>query len=252
MTLLSSRVLSMRYDALNSCIDCYEGQSWYDFFCVTPKKVECDFELYEKIGTSEFILRKRDRQIWIIITGSNGDDWFGVGGNLSVRLTTPITKKVETKIKVASGILHCWRKEIKRKTIEFINYHLDMIDEIIVTGHSKGGAVAKVAAQNLAYKFKEKNVRCFSFSSSRAGNKAFYDDLYNLAYVEEWSNKGDLVPHVPFGFLGYYKNEKRIKVKIDKSSLLQKILSPFTMHVPLYTRSYFEKELNEWSTDERY
>jgi hypothetical protein len=68
---------------------------------------------------------------------------------------------------------------------------------VVVTGHSKGGALASLAAMRLQ-KDAAITPDVYTFGSPRAGNTLFAKD-YNSKILDSWrfENKDDLVPHLP-------------------------------------------------------
>uniref|UniRef100_K4A9Q4 Fungal lipase-type domain-containing protein n=1 Tax=Setaria italica TaxID=4555 RepID=K4A9Q4_SETIT len=70
--------------------------------------------------------------------------------------------------------------------------------DIIVTGHSMGGAIASFCALDLAISFGSDNVHLMSFGQPRVGNAAFAS--YFAKYVPKtirMTHERDIVPHLP-------------------------------------------------------
>lgn len=86
------------------------------------------------------------------------------------------------------------RKAILRQ-IERKKKHLR---EITVTGHSLGGALATLAASDIAYMFRDKRIHCHTFGSPRVGNEAFRKHFENVV-ASSWRvfNREDPVCLVP-------------------------------------------------------
>ncbi|KAK9161467.1 hypothetical protein Syun_007808 [Stephania yunnanensis] len=89
-------------------------------------------------------------------------------------------------------IRHCLLKAIKRATKFYGNIN------IMVTGHSMGGAMASFCALDLAVNHGVKNIQLMTFGQPRIGNAAF------AAYFSEHvpntfriTHEHDLVPHLP-------------------------------------------------------
>ena len=71
---------------------------------------------------------------------------------------------------------------------------------IYVTGHSKGGALAALAAVRLADELRLPPTAVYAYAAPRAGNGAFADH-YRRTISESWrfENRDDIVPHLPPG-----------------------------------------------------
>lgn len=69
---------------------------------------------------------------------------------------------------------------------------------VVVTGHSKGGALASLAALRLQYDAQFAPAGVFTYGSARAGNTQFARD-YDAKILHHWrfENTDDLVPHLP-------------------------------------------------------
>ncbi|MBI2803891.1 MAG: lipase family protein [Planctomycetes bacterium] len=66
---------------------------------------------------------------------------------------------------------------------------------LFITGHSRGGALATLAAQSLVY-VGIKPVAVYTYGSPRAGNSTFADK-YDVPCHYRVENDRDIVPHVP-------------------------------------------------------
>ncbi|RLN41279.1 lipase-like [Panicum miliaceum] len=75
---------------------------------------------------------------------------------------------------------------------------LHRASDIIVTGHSMGGAIASFCALDLAIRFGSNNVHLMTFGQPRVGNAAFAS--YFAKYVPNtirMTHERDIVPHLP-------------------------------------------------------
>ncbi|MEM8612040.1 MAG: lipase family protein [Cyanobacteria bacterium P01_H01_bin.105] len=84
----------------------------------------------------------------------------------------------------------------------------------IVTGHSLGGALAKLCAVDLQYNFSPKiSVEVYAFGSSRVGNKAFAKS-YNRRVPNSWRfvNGNDVVSGLPRRWQAYRHVDQRIRL----------------------------------------
>jgi hypothetical protein len=69
---------------------------------------------------------------------------------------------------------------------------------IVVTGHSKGGALASLAALRLQHDAALTPAAVYTYGSARAGNSQFARD-FAAKILRDWrfENRNDLVPHLP-------------------------------------------------------
>ncbi len=69
---------------------------------------------------------------------------------------------------------------------------------VVITGHSKGGALASLAALRLQFEAAISPAAVYTFGSARAGDTTFARD-YDAKILRDWrfENADDLVPHLP-------------------------------------------------------
>jgi triacylglycerol lipase len=67
-----------------------------------------------------------------------------------------------------------------------------------ITGHSLGGAMATIATSRLS----EDVTALYTYGSPRAGTRSFVKSFANIPHYRHVNNN-DVVPKVPFAFLGY-------------------------------------------------
>ena len=127
-----------------------------------------------------------------------------------------------SKIRVHSGFISTYKSQNVRGKIHKIVS--DRIKKIYVTGHSYGAALAILCAVDLEYNFPDKSYEVVVFGCPRVGNSAFKKS-YNLRIFKTLrvENKNDIVPKVPFAFLGY--RHVGAKMTIGKNNFLR----PFSM-----------------------
>lgn len=71
---------------------------------------------------------------------------------------------------------------------------------IIVTGHSKGGALAILGAMAIRRRFQNIPVHVVTFAAPRAGGRTFADVYAGLSIPTlRYENRADLVPYLPLG-----------------------------------------------------
>ncbi len=127
-----------------------------------------------------------------------------------------------SEIRVHSGFISTYKSPNVRKEIhKFVDNN---IQNIYLTGHSYGAALAILCAVDLEYNFPNKNYEVIVFGCPRVGNKAFKKS-YNLRVFKTLrvENRKDIVSKIPFAFLGY--RHVGAKLKIGKSNIFQ----PYSM-----------------------
>ena len=98
------------------------------------------------------------------------------------------------------------------------------LGEILVTGHSLGGALANLAAADIREKFPEfrKPMKLFTFGAPRVGNQQFAR-MMNTYYPEGNNfrvvNKRDIVPHIPTRVINkfYYHNGDEVWYNVSQN-----------------------------------
>ncbi|MEL6554784.1 MAG: lipase family protein [Cyanobacteria bacterium J06621_11] len=100
---------------------------------------------------------------------------------------------------------------------EEIHNHINKLDikQYRITGHSLGGALAKLCAIDLQYNFSpDISVEAYSFGAPRVGNKAFTES-YNRRVPNTWRvvNGWDAVVGLPAPWQGYRHVETPIKLE---------------------------------------
>lgn len=118
-----------------------------------------------------------------------------------------------SKIKVHSGFLSTYKVKNVRGKIHDIIKKYD-IQNISVTGHSYGAALAILCAVDLEYNYPFKDYEVIVFGCPRVGNKAFKDS-YNLRIFKTLrvETRNDFITKLPFKFLGYEHVGSVIKLK---------------------------------------
>jgi len=114
-------------------------------------------------------------------------------------------------IRVHSGFISTYKSPDVRGKIHKIMD--ENIKKIYVTGHSYGAALAVLCAIDLKYNFPYKDYEVIVFGCPRVGNNAF-KKFYNLRLFKtiRIETRGDIIPKLPFTFLGYRHVGARIKI----------------------------------------
>ena len=106
---------------------------------------------------------------------------------------------IKTEIKVHKGFLYKYlsiRDIVINKTKEIISNNY--IEDIYISGHSSGGAIANIASLDLFYLYPNKRINTITFGSPRVANKAFIDEYNkNINNSIRIVNKNDIIQYLP-------------------------------------------------------
>ena len=185
----------------------YEVEDWFK-----ERKCQADWTIFPGYERFKFdlaegtIWRNTSEMMLIVFRGSHGErDWFGKQGNFNFAFSrddVSLTGKVDTKARVESGFLSEWKM-----AKDFILAKISDCKPrtIILSGHSRGAAVAAIGAENIAYRIGGAGsvFGCY-LSTPRPGNAEFAA-LHNARVADALSfyYGDDTVVRLPPEFLGY-------------------------------------------------
>lgn len=104
--------------------------------------------------------------------------------------------------KVHIGFKYCW-ESVLGDTYDAIDSALENLKgktkDIVVCGHSLGGAVATLYAHSIKKHYPDYNIKSVTIGSPRVGNKTFKDN-YDLSDIDTLRvvHNNDLVTHTPY------------------------------------------------------
>jgi predicted lipase len=191
-----------------ACINTYKGEHG------RVKAVLSDVNYFEKKHVEGHI-GKYNRKTILVFRGSDGNaDWVD---NFKFWKVKAPKSWFGEKCKVHKGWLEQW-ETIRHR----VHYLTEGLDQIIITGHSLGGALATFAAIELS---KKMHVTLVTFGSPRVGSLKFVR-LFNkaIAFSYRFVNGADTVCKVPMSWIGYGHVAK--KIKLGNASIIEKILHP--------------------------
>jgi len=106
---------------------------------------------------------------------------------------------IKDDIKVHRGFLYKYlsiRNSIINETNEIISKY--DIDDIYISGHSSGGALATIASLDFYYLYPRQIIKTITFGSPKMANKAFAEEykrcINNSIRI---INKNDIIPYLP-------------------------------------------------------
>ncbi len=214
---------------IQCCINNYKGKYG------KIKKV-FDVEKKFKISNVSGVFGKINSQKntgYLVMTGSN--DLFDWIFNLMFWLKKIPYKNVNKKIKVSIGLIEDYKKA-QSKILDWAKN----FKKIIVTGHSRAGALAILAAVDIQYHY-QIEIECYPFANQKVGNKAF-----NISYNKRIPQtirtvfNNDLISRLPPFFTGLVHSGKLNHLK-TKSNFFQKLFGSKNDHYPQKYRDAIEK-----------
>ena len=149
----------------------------------------------KKSDTQGFVAT-RDKAIYVVWRGSESKKDFQNDASID---KVPFINDGE---KVHIGFKYCW-ESVVGDTYDAIDTALENLQgettDIVVCGHSLGGAVATLYAHSIKKHYPHYNVKCVTIGSPRVGNKTFKDnyDSYEIDTLRIVHNN-DLVTHTPY------------------------------------------------------
>lgn len=207
--------------AMTACINSYVGEYG------PVDKSPFDKWVPHKKGHVEWSFGYKGKSMYIIFRGSDGTaDWLD-NFRFWHRVIPYQEKGTNNKIKIHTGFYDQYRSvregilAVCHKETFVSETTIPNITDIIVTGHSLGGALTTLCALDLQYNFGHwfeaygVNLFCVTFGSPRVGNRAFvnsFDKRFEKGESVRFVNGDDVVCKVPPALM-FYKHvfeKKRI------------------------------------------
>ena len=161
----------------------------------------------KKSDTQGFVATK-DKTIYVVWRGSESKKDFQNDASID---KVPF---IEENEKIHIGFMSCW-ESVVGDTYDAIDTALENLQgettDIVVSGHSLGGAVATLYAYSIKKHYPHYNVKATTIGSPRVGNKVFkenYDssDIDTLRIV----HNNDLVTHTPY--IGFHHVNYQVRL----------------------------------------
>lgn len=168
----------------------------------------------KKSDTQGFVAT-RDKAIYVVWRGSESKKDFQNDASID---KVPFINDGE---KVHIGFKYCW-ESVVGDTYDAIDTALENLQgettDIVVCGHSLGGAVATLYAHSIKKHYPHYNVKCVTIGSPRVGNKTFKDnyDSYEIDTLRVVHNN-DLVTHTPY--IGFQHVNYQLRLDTDGNVL---------------------------------
>jgi len=149
------------------------------------------------------------------------------GASLVERLVKSAFETAD-KLKVHSGFLFAY-DSVRQTVVKLLDAITGTGDngkwQVLVTGHSLGGALATLCAYDLAKRQgpvkQAQSVAMYTYGAPRVGNVKFVEE-FNALVPDSWriTNKNDIVPTVP-RMLGYAHVRHSVSLEEDGTLLIQ-------------------------------
>lgn len=191
----------------------------------TPEALFCTGKTYVSKSGTEFCVNVDGGNVTIVFRGTDSkSEW---ASNLRFCGKKVPYGNYESAIRVHTGFIDTYNCDEVRKKIH------SLIPEapcrIIVTGHSRGAALAVLCAVDLQYNFPGKNVEAYLFGCPRVGNRAF-----SLSYNKRVSktlrieNGNDIVTKLPPAIFGF----RHVGARLHTGRPRLPIIFSFKAHYP--------------------
>lgn len=183
----------------------------------------CISEPWKTIGTTQYKLFEKNDTVYIAFEGSReNEDW-------RVNFSFPAKPyKRMTQIWFAHGGFLKKYKEIRDQLFQEIETY-DRSKYFIVLGYSHGGGLATLLIEDMIYN--GYNAYAHVFGSPRVAWGFIPKEVKARFVMTRHCNKGDVVTHVPFLFMGF-RDICFAKIKYGKFALIS--------HLPHYPERYLE------------
>jgi hypothetical protein len=182
---------------------------WDDYGLELVKWIE-----HKKSDTQGFVAIK-DKSIYVVWRGSESKKDFQNDASID---KVPFINEGE---KVHIGFKYCW-ESVVGDTYNAIDTALENLQgeatNIIVSGHSLGGAVATLYAYSIKNHYPHYNIKSLTIGSPRVGNKVFKEN-YDKSGIDTLRivHNNDLVTHTPY--IRFYHVNYQVRLDTNGNKL---------------------------------
>jgi predicted lipase len=182
---------------------------WDDYELELVKWIE-----HKKSDTQGFIAIK-DKSIYVVWRGSESKKDFQNDASID---KVPFINEGE---KVHIGFKYCW-ESVVGDTYNAIDTALENLQgkatDIVVCGHSLGGAVATLYAYSIKNHYPHYNIKSLTIGSPRVGNKVFKENYDNSGIdTLRIVHNNDLVTHTPY--IRFYHVNYQVRLDTNGNKL---------------------------------
>jgi hypothetical protein len=182
---------------------------WNDYGLELVKWIE-----HKKSDTQGFVAIK-DKSIYVVWRGSESKKDFQNDASID---KVPFINEGE---KVHIGFKYCW-ESVVGDTYNAIDTALENLQgkatDIVVCGHSLGGAVATLYAHSIKNHYPHYNIKSLTIGSPRVGNKVFKEN-YDKSGIDTLRivHNNDLVTHTPY--IRFYHVNYQVRLDTNGNKL---------------------------------
>jgi hypothetical protein len=182
---------------------------WNDYGLELVKWIE-----HKKSDTQGFVAIK-DKSIYVVWRGSESKKDFQNDASID---KVPFINEGE---KVHIGFKYCW-ESVVGDTYNAIDTALENLQgkatDIVVCGHSLGGAVATLYAYSIKNHYPHYNIKSLTIGSPRVGNKVFKEN-YDKSGIDTLRivHNNDLVTHTPY--IRFYHVNYQVRLDTNGNKL---------------------------------
>ena len=181
----------------------------------------------KKSDTQGFVATK-DKNIYVVWRGSESKKDFQNDASID---KVPFLNEGE---KVHIGFKSCW-ESVVGDTYDAIDTALENLQgettDIVVSGHSLGGAVATLYAHSIKKHYPHYNLKATTIGSPRVGNKVFKEN-YDKSGIDTLRivHNNDLVTHTPY--IGFHHVNYQVRLDTAGNRLQNdKSLKSFWLYI---------------------
>lgn len=219
----SDALFSLTYVAASQCTpESGLNNSWSCTACSTKEPLENVIVVQESGHQTLVGYNRKHNVIVVALRGSLSiQDWISdLKAAVMVNLPNAVAKGCTNECQVAEGFLESTSSlqlGIQQSVTKILALHPEC-QEVVVTGHSLGAAMASLLLANNtaapAISFGHLVRRpIYTFGQPRVGNKAYANWMRKIFPKNDWYrvvHHDDPVPHLPTASMGYYHQETEV------------------------------------------
>lgn len=154
------------------------------FYLANQVYLENGLDIYDRESDIQGKFYRQDNKLWLALRGSDHwRDWL---------INLQLWQKTEGKVGIHAGFNQAY-KQVRSEAIDFTRN----FDELHLTGHSSGGAIALLLS--LLLSTKGKKIITYTFNSPKVGNKQFANLCDRFFLHHRHYNFYDPLIYLPWG-----------------------------------------------------
>ncbi len=186
----------------------------------------CGGTTYSWSNDTEYCMNIKNNTMTIVFRGTDSKkEWLS---NLAFCKKVIPYGNYESDVRVHGGFITAYKNKLVRDRIHSLIS--DKPCRIIVTGHSRGAALAVLCAVDLQYNFPDKSISVTTYGCPRVGNAAFAKS-YNKRVTDtvRVENGNDIVTKVPPAIFGF----RHVGARFGVGNTRLPFLFSFNAHYPV-------------------